>query len=127
MDIPSAHRLNRLLSNRMLLNRMEAGLDRSTRLRLQLDCDSIVAQVRSIDDQLDDLSTRRRSLTTRLGDIRDELYPPIAWKRGRRPPTIDGDMLPPVVDDPDWLWGRRLRSVCLTLLRLYGTVWMFVV
>src|SRR5690554_6195860 len=99
-DIPRPHDLNRNLSNRNRAIRQVSGLDRSTRLRLHVACDDDLAEIRNIDDQLAELSYARRSLVGQLAERRDQLWPVVPWKKGRRPPDFDQDALPPVVAEP---------------------------
>ncbi len=119
-DLPSSRELHRLLSTRRLAIRVASGLDRRTRVRLQVDCDTLVARLGRLDRDLDRLSSERRSTVESLDEFRDRLWPIVEWQHGRRPPRLDEEPLPPVVADPVWLYGPALRSVCLTLLRRHG-------
>lgn len=120
MSEPTAHQLNRLLSQQNLFIRITSGLDRRTRLQLQIACEERLAAIRSIDNELDHLARKRRQLVSELSQARDDLWPAIPWKKGRRPPDFDEDPLPPVVEEPIWLFGRTLRSVCITILHRHG-------
>jgi hypothetical protein len=110
----------RHLSLRRLALRHAAGLDRPTRVRVQIERDERIARLRQLDEELDRLAADRRELVDRLEDDRDRLYPPVPFVAGRRPPAHDQPPLPPQVTDPVLLGGRRLRSVALGLLRRHG-------
>lgn len=77
------------------------------------------AQLRSLDAQLIALSHRRQQLFDTLRAQHQRLWTNLA-KRGRQPMPDGSEALPPVPHDAKKLWGRRLRSVCLALLRAHA-------
>src|SRR5690606_33034607 len=72
------------------------------------------------DADLVDLSSRRITLLDRLDSYRETLWPVVGYAKGRRPPAHDQAPLSPIEADARPLWGRRLRSTCLAVLRRYG-------
>lgn len=82
--------------------------------------DRLLAELDGVDAQLTALARRRIQLTDRLAELRDELWPVATHPRGRRPAPSGELALPPLPEQPTWLEGRRLRSVCLVLLRRVG-------
>ena len=79
--------------------------------------------MRSTDRALAALAAERQRLARRLAAVREELWPRAEWPQGRRPPRDAlEDALPPLPERPTWLWGRRLRAVCLRLLARCGTM-----
>ncbi len=89
--------------------------------------DAALAERDELLDRLDDLdreivaiAQRRAQLASRLAELRDRLWPPSHRHRGRRPSPTGERELPPLPERPTWLEGRRLRSVCLALLRRVG-------
>jgi hypothetical protein len=101
--------------------RRASGMRRSLRTVLQTERDDVVHQLAELDRQLLDLSHARRALVDQLADLRDQLYPPIPWCHGRRPPDLDVPPLPPATADPEVLVGRPLRAACRAILRRHGT------
>lgn len=97
--------------------RSAASMTPNRRDVLQLERTRLLEQLDEVDTQIGTLSTRRAQLVERLADLRDRLWPVALHRRGRRPGTLGENDLPPVVASPTWLSGRRLRSVCLCLLR----------
>lgn len=79
--------------------------------------DRLLAELDDVDDELAALANRRAGLVARLAELREELWPVALWRRGRRPSICGENSLPPLPADVTWLEGRRLRSVCLALLR----------
>ncbi|MBK5224543.1 MAG: hypothetical protein JJE52_17035 [Acidimicrobiia bacterium] len=120
MHDATAGQLNRDLSQRLITVRYHAGLDRRTRLNLQLQRDDQLACIDQVDAQLAALAGQRQALVSDAHDLHDRLWPVVPWKKGRRPPRLDQTDLPPVVHHPIPLFGRRLRSVCLTILARHG-------
>lgn len=83
----------------------------ATELRARLD---------DLERELVELSSARQRIAQELAALRARLTVHIRRHRGRMP-AVDGTrQLPPVPHDATPLWGRRLRSVCLALLRRAG-------
>lgn len=97
--------------------RWASGLPRRARMNLHEEREELIAQLDEIDGQLRELQTRRAELVEQLRERRDILWPRVEQCHGRRPPVVDSPPLPPLVDKPTWLRGRRLRATCLALLR----------
>jgi hypothetical protein len=79
-----------------------------------------VHRLNQIDERLEKLSAERRSIVDALSELREELYPPVPWAHGRRPPDIDRSPLPPAPAGAQTIGGRDLRVTCLTILRRHG-------
>lgn len=60
-----------------------------------------------------------REARRRLGEVQEQLRPKLG-RRARQPAPDGSEQLPEVATDATDLWGRRLRSVALTLLRRSG-------
>ncbi len=90
------------------------------RANARLERDRLLAQLDEVDNEITELSRRRSALADRLAELREELWPTARYRRGRRPSATGRVELPPLPDRPTWLEGRRLRSVCLALLRRAG-------
>lgn len=97
--------------------RWASDLPRRARMHLHEEREELIAQLDEIDSQLRALQVRRAELVEELRERRDTLWPRVEQCHGRRPPVVDTPPLPPLVDKPTWLWGRRLRGTCLALLR----------
>lgn len=78
------------------------------------------AELDRIDALLTRLAARRHHLAARLAAHRDQLWPRDRNRYGRRPGTDGTVQLPTLPATTTKLWGRRLRAVCLALLRLTG-------
>lgn len=100
--------------------RWASGLQRQVRMNLHEEREELIAQLDELDQQLRELQARRAELVAELRERRDQLWPRVEQCHGRRPPAVDSPPLPPMVDKPTWLWGRRLRATCLALLRREG-------
>ena len=98
-------------------------LDPRVRAEITTRREQLLDQLRSVDRSLARLATERRRLLDRLAELDAELHHPAPWPRSRRPGqhTLD-DALPPLPEHVRWLWGRRLRAVCLRLLHRCGTL-----
>lgn len=77
-------------------------------------------QISDVDNELVSLSARRGSLTKDLAAVVARLTAHIRHRRGRMPAPDGSEQLPAVTHDATPLWGRRLRSVCLAILRRAG-------
>jgi hypothetical protein len=55
-----------------------------------------------------------------LAAIREELYPPVPWCHGRRPPDLDCSPLAAAPKGAEGTSGQWLRATCLTILRRHG-------
>ena len=84
-------------------------------------CAQLAEELDLVDRQLAELSRRRRDLALELAHQRNRLLPTLR-RRGRQPAADGSAQLPPVAARATPLWGRRLRSVCLALLRGAGTL-----
>ena len=100
--------------------RRASGLRLRERVVIQARRDELVHELADIDDRLLALSEERRALVEQLGGIRTQLYPPIPWCHGRRPPDLDVAPLPPVPAGAVPLTGRALRAACRQILRRHG-------
>lgn len=103
--------------------RQHGRLSRADRDRLQREQNEEIDELRAEDRAIAALFVDRQRRTRRIADIEAQLFPPTLWHRGRRPgPDRLTDPLPPLPEQPTWLWGRRLHAVCLRLLHRCGTL-----
>ena len=80
-------------------------------------------RLRALDRSMAAMASERRDLLTDLGELDQPLVDPALWPRGRRPAANTVDRaLPDLPHDARYLWGRRLRAVCLRLLQRCGTL-----
>lgn len=105
--------------------RRASGLNLWVRVERQTDRDALVHRLAQLDGRLEALSEERRAIVDALTDLRDELYPPVPWARGRRPPDLDRSPLPPAPAGSQPLGGRDLRGTCLTILRRHGALTLY--
>ncbi len=89
-------------------------------VRAELERTRLLDELDTVDTELSALATRRCAIARRLAELREALWPADRYRRGRQPGELGVTDLPPLPDDPVWLYGRRLRSVCLALLRRTG-------
>ena len=95
--------------------------DPAVRAKVAAEHASLIDQLRGIDRSLAALAKERRRLLDRLAARTDELWTWADWPEGRRSGTDSlDDALPPLPEDPKWLFGRRLRATCLRLLQRCG-------
>ena len=94
------------------LIRYASSLNRSVRVHMQTERDALLTSLTQLDDELQELSAKRREILRNLGDLRDRLWPRVDWCHGRRPPRDDQPPLPPLNDDTTVLSGRPLRNAC---------------
>ncbi len=80
--------------------------------------ESTLAGLRRIDAELETLSVQRRRMHEELRAQHRQLWA-VLVRRGRKPLPDGDEALPPVRHDARQLWGRRLRSVCLAILRVH--------
>ncbi len=92
----------------------------AVRARLESTREQLLTELDDVDAQLAALSARRHRLADRLAELCEDLWPAALHPRGRRPAETGESELPPLPEQPIWLAGRRLRSVCLALLRNAG-------
>lgn len=85
-------------------------------------CGEIADAIAAIDKQLAALDVERRALRQKLRVLHRRIAPNLAKRAGRAPAPDGTEQLPPVRHDAIALWGRRLRSVCLALLRGRGAM-----
>ncbi len=103
--------------------RQYGNLHAATRARLNARHQELFDEVRAKDAVLAATAKERRLHLAEMAEIHDQLHPKTLWCRGRRPSSDRiTDPLPPLPEDPTWLWGRRLRAVCLRLLHRCGTL-----
>jgi hypothetical protein len=84
------------------------------------DYDRTVVELAARDRELLEIVERRRATTRRLAELTDRLWPMVFRVAGRRPPPPEQLPLPPISVGAQYLMGRPLRSVCLTLLGRHG-------
>ncbi len=90
------------------------------RASVEADRSRLLAELDRLDDELAEIAARRAAVAARLAELRERLWPADLHRRGRRPGATGAPALPPLPPSPTWLYGRRLRSVCLALLRRAG-------
>jgi hypothetical protein len=101
--------------------RQQRRLDPAYRAKVAEERAGLIDQLRAIDRSLASLAKERRRLLDRLATQTDELWAGADWPGGRRPGTDSlDDALPPLPEDPKWLFGRRLRATCLRILQRCG-------
>ncbi len=100
--------------------RRASNLPLLARVNRQIERDALVHRLSELDRSMEALSHERIAIVDALALARDELYPPIPWCHGRRPPDIDVAPLPPAPDGSEALTGRALRAACLEILRRHG-------
>lgn len=102
--------------------RYETPLCGEKRRAAQQTCAELSASIAAIDAQLIALADDRRKLAQKLRQVHRRIHPNLGKRAGRQPARDGAEQLPPVRCDAIVLWGRRLRSVCLSLLRAAGTL-----
>lgn len=100
--------------------RRHGRLDREARRRRQHACEKLRQEITRTDSLLAKLGARRHRLALELAEHRDQLYPRDARRFGRRPGPGGTVQLPPLAANPTKLRGRRLRGVCLAIMKLAG-------
>jgi hypothetical protein len=90
------------------------------RVERQVERDALVHRLHEVDRTMEELSRERIAIVDELAHLRDQLYPPIPWCNGRRPPDLDTAPLPPAPEGSESLTGRALRGACLEILRRHG-------
>lgn len=100
--------------------RRASGIGFFGRVDLQTQRDELIHRLDELDRQLDELADQRRAIIDELTELREALYPPVAWCHGRRPPNTDCGPLPPAPEGAQAIGGRDLRVTCLTILRRHG-------
>lgn len=108
----SDHRSDDLYQHRSLYG--------AVRARVERECNQLIAEISDVDEQLAELAARRHRLATEVKDKLRRLRRPGIYSRARQP-AADGSMcLPPLPEDAGTLWGRRLRSTIVAILRRCG-------
>lgn len=102
--------------------RVEGTLFGAKRRAVEVERDELLGSVAELDRQLATLARQRRELVGKLRTVQRRLAPRLGHRAGRQPAPDGSVQLPPVRRDAQRLWGRRLRSVCLALLRGQGEV-----
>lgn len=82
--------------------------------------ENTLASLRRVDAQLAALSAQRHRMYEELRAQHRRLWT-VLVRRGRKPLPGGEEALPPVRHDARQLWGRRLRSMCLAILRVHRT------
>lgn len=101
--------------------RQEGMLLGAKRLAVIAECDALLAEIDQVDTELAALAARRHKLVRALKKRRTRLMPTLRKANRGRQPHPDGTVrLPPLRQACTPLWGRRLRSTCMTLLRRAG-------
>jgi hypothetical protein len=100
--------------------RRASNLPLGARVERQVERDALVHRLRQLDDQLVRVSEERQAVVHALAELRDVLYPPVPWAKGRRPPDIDRAPLPAAPQGSQPLRARDLRATCLAILRRHG-------
>ncbi len=98
-------------------------LDPKVRAEMKARRNADLDRLRHVERALAALAIEHRRVRDEIAEVDDALWGGTRWSKGRRPGTntID-DALPPLPEKPHWLWGRRLRSVCLRLLERCGAI-----
>lgn len=87
------------------------------------ECVGLLAELEQVDAELAALAARRHRLVEQLGDKRRQLTLRIVGPAHARQPVPDGSVrLPPQHHHSTPLWGRRLRSACIAILRRAGAL-----
>ena len=115
---PGPRRTNQ--SHGLLLSRTRAGLPRKVRIRYQVERDDLIHQLRGIDAELASLADERLAALSRLGELRNTLWPVEPGCKGRRPPACEHPPLPPTRSTAIPLVGTWLRSTCRAILSRHG-------
>ena len=102
--------------------RREAGLSRANRLAVQVRRDALLAELADLDSTIAEHAARRLGLLRDIEHERERLYPKLSWVKGRRPPPVGEEPLPPTAEQPRPANGDLLRSICRGLLVRYGTL-----
>jgi len=102
--------------------RRVSGLNLWARVDRQIERDALVNRLGRIDERLVQVSEERRTIVDALAELRDLLYPPVPWAKGRRPPDVDCSPMPPAAEGSQAIGGRDLRITCLTILRRHGAL-----
>ena len=84
-------------------------------------CAELSSSLDELDAQLADIVRKRREVAGELRKHRRRLWPKLAH-RARQPGPDGSVQLPPVPNDATYLWGRRLRAVCVALLDRMGSL-----
>ena len=106
--------------NDRLSNRLVAHLPRNVRNHLMGKRFDALERLDELDAALEALSRERLALLDNLDDLRATLWPIDPRSKGRRPPADHERALAPAADDARLLAGRRLRSMCMSILRRHG-------
>lgn len=100
--------------------RVASGLHPTERLRLHVEVEGLLFQLWKLDQQMVEQAEHRLAILDELGALRDSLYPVVDWCRGRRPPPVGADPLPPAAPGAVPLAGPLLRQACLQILDRHG-------
>lgn len=89
------------------------------RRRIERARDAVQAEIDQLQAEIRALHQRYREARSALVQHERRLALRL-FRPGRRPQLDGAEALPPVRHDVEWIWGRRLRSTCLQLLRNLG-------
>ena len=89
-------------------------------VELQIERDALVHRLDRLDATCSPSPTSARPIVDALADLRELLYPPVPWARGRRPPDVDHSPLPAATEGSQTISGRDLRTACVAILRRHG-------
>lgn len=110
----------RVASVSLWRNRRAAGIPRHQRLRLQVERDDLLAELRATEEEINALTRRRLEVLGQVDGLRDRLWPALEDHRGRRPPLVGRLPLPVLAADARPLSGEALRHTCGVILRSTG-------
>ena len=119
---PSSHPADSLGRCSIYDLRRLSGLPLRARVERQIERDALVHRLQRIDDHLVAVTEERTAIVDALADLREQLYPPVPWAKGRRPPDVDRSPLPPAAEGSQAISGRDLRIACLAILRRHGAL-----
>lgn len=117
---PNLGRPPRLMGGDLFLNRVVSGMSTLSRRRAHERRHDLFARMREIDELAARMTDERISAIEELVELRDSLWPTIPWQRGRRPPAIDGNPLPPATRRAIPIAGVVLRRAALQILARHG-------
>ncbi len=89
------------------------------RRQLQAACARLDQRLDDLDARLQQLAAERHAVAQQRRTMQRRLWPPTN-RRGRKAAPNGREALPPLPYRPVWLYGRRLRAVCLAVLARLG-------
>jgi len=82
--------------------------------------DRLMTEISQVDDSLATLVTRRRNAAAHLSELAERYWPLTEQMRGYKAPSAQELPMPDAWPDAEVVSGRRLRSLCMTLLHRHG-------